>query len=266
MKLGLIGCGKMGSALLRGILRAGKAAAADVRIHDTYSPAMESLQQAYPELRLAASNLEVAACSDVLLLCLKPAQMPALAEEMAAADHASLCLSVAAGVAIATLESRLNEKQRLIRVMPNTPALVGAGAAGFALGSRATPEDGDLAKALLDAVGLAFEVPESLLDAVTGLSGSGPAYIYLAIEAMADAGVANGLPRAVAIPLAAQTVLGAAKMVLETGEHPGVLKDQVTSPAGTTIRGLASLERDGFRSALIEAVSAATRRSRELAG
>lgn len=256
----------MGSALLRGILRSRKVEPADVQVHDAYQPAMEALQREYPEIRPAASNVNVASGSDVLLLCLKPPQMADLAAEIAAAGRPCLCLSVAAGVDIATLESRLHEKQRLIRVMPNTPALVGAGASAYALGSRAMPEDGVLAKSLLDAVGLAFEVPENLLDAVTGLSGSGPAYFYVAIEAMADAGVANGLPRAVAIPLAAQTMLGAAKMVLETGEHPGVLKDQVTSPGGTTIQALARLERDGFRSALIEAVNAAVRRSRELRG
>ncbi len=148
--------------------------------------------------------------------------------------------------------------------MPNTPALVGAGATAFTLGAGATSEDAATTQSLLEAVGIAHEVPEALLDAVTGLSGSGPAYIYLVIEAMADAGVLNGLPRATAVALAAQTVLGAAKMVLETGQHPASLKDQVTSPKGTTIRGIAALEEKGLRHALIAAVDAATRRSAEL--
>ena len=152
----------------------------------------------------------------------------------------------------------------MIRAMPNTPALVGHGAAAYCLGSRATPEDAVTAQALLGAVGLVVQVPEKLMDAVTGLSGSGPAYIYVVIDALADGGVKAGLPRADAVRLAAQTVLGAAAMVLETGEHPAVLKDMVTSPGGTTIAGLAALERHGLRSALIEAVGAATARAAEL--
>jgi pyrroline-5-carboxylate reductase len=148
--------------------------------------------------------------------------------------------------------------------MPNTPALVGASASAYALGPGAKPEDGDLAKKLLSAVGVAFEVKESLLDAVTGLSGSGPAYVYMVIEALSDGGVAAGLPRDVATRLAAQTVFGSAKMVLETGLHPGVLKDMVTSPGGTTIEGLQELEKGGLRGTLISAVRAATEKSRKL--
>ena len=162
------------------------------------------------------------------------------------------------------LEAAAAQNLRIIRAMPNTPALVGKGAAGYCPGTRATRDDAQTARLLLGAVGLAVEVPERLMDAVTGLSGSGPAYVYLVIEALADGGVRAGLPRADAIRLAAQTVLGAAAMVLETGEHPAVLKDMVTSPGGTTIAGLAELERHGLRSALIEAVSAATRRAIEL--
>ena len=264
MNLGLVGCGKMGSALLRGILDSNTVPVDETWIHDAYEPAMDALQETNPALRKAASNLEVANQADVLLLCLKPAGMEALAREIAHAERPSLCISVAAGVSIATLEPLLEDHQRLIRVMPNTPALVGAGASGFALGQRATLEDATLTRTLLEAVGIAYEVSEAALDAVTGVSGSGPAYIYLVIEAMADAGVLNGLPRPMAQQLAAQTVLGAAKMVLETGEHPGVLKDQVTSPGGTTIRAIASLERDGLRAAMIGAVNAAVERSIEM--
>jgi pyrroline-5-carboxylate reductase len=173
-------------------------------------------------------------------------------------------ISIAAGVPLARLEQGLPEKARVIRVMPNTPALIAAGASAYAPGKHATPEDADLAGRLLSAVGLALPVKESLLDAVTGLSGSGPAYVYQFIEALSDGGVATGLPREVATRLAAQTVLGAARMVLETGLHPGVLKDQVTSPGGTTIEGLHELEKGGMRGAVMNAVRAATERSRKL--
>ena len=185
------------------------------------------------------------------------------AAEMAAGAP-RLVISIAAGVTLAALEAAVAENFRIIRAMPNTPALVGHGAAGYCLGSRATPADAATAQALLGAVGLAVQVPERLMDAVTGLSGSGPAYIYLIIEALADGGVRAGIPRADAARLAAQTVLGSAAMVLETGEHPAVLKDMVTSPGGTTLAGLAVLERHGVRSALIEAVTAAAGRAAEL--
>jgi pyrroline-5-carboxylate reductase len=208
----------------------------------------------------------VVAASDVLLLCTKPQDVATALAEAAktAAGGERLVISIAAGVTLATLESHTPENFRIIRAMPNTPALVGHGAAGFCLGSRALPADAAATQSLLSAVGLAIEVPERLMDAVTGLSGSGPAYIYVVIDALADGGVRAGLPRADAILLAAQTVLGAAAMVLETGEHPAALKDMVTSPGGTTIAGLAVLEKQGLRSALIEAVGAAVDRAGEL--
>jgi pyrroline-5-carboxylate reductase len=165
---------------------------------------------------------------------------------------------------LAKLEAGLKEGARVIRVMPNTPALLGASASAFALGKSARPEDAALAQKLLESVGLAVQLKESLLDAVTGLSGSGPAYIYLIIEALSDGGVAAGLPRDVATKLAAQTVLGSAKMVLETGMHPGALKDMVTSPGGTTIEGLHELEKGKLRGTLISAVRAATEKSKKL--
>ena len=175
-----------------------------------------------------------------------------------------LLISIAAGVTLAKLEAALPAGARVIRVMPNTPALVGESASAFALGKAATAADGELAKKLLSAVGVAFQVKESLLDAVTGLSGSGPAYVYLFIDALSDGGVASGLPRDIATKLAAQTVFGAAKMVLETGQHPGVLKDQVTSPGGTTIKGLHELEKGKLRAAVMSAVRAATEKSKKL--
>jgi pyrroline-5-carboxylate reductase len=176
----------------------------------------------------------------------------------------TLVVSIAAGVRLSQLAAWLGEDVRLIRVMPNTPCLVGQGACAFSLGKQATAADAETVEKLLKAVGTAYEVEEKLLDAVTGLSGSGPAFVYVMIEALGDAGVNMGLPRAIASALAAQTVRGAAEMVLATGEHTAVLKDRVASPGGTTIAGLQALENGGLRGTLIAAVEAATKRSIEL--
>src|SRR5262249_43322808 len=173
-------------------------------------------------------------------------------------------LSIVAGVTLAKLEGSLPDGARVIRVMPNTPALIGASATAYAPGKSALPEDGELAQKLFSAVGSAFRVKESLLHAVPGLSGSGPAYVYLFIESLSDGGVAAGLPRDIATQLAAQTVLGSARMVLETGQHPGDLKDMVTSPGGTTIEGLHELEKGKLRGTLISAVRAASEKSKKL--
>jgi pyrroline-5-carboxylate reductase len=175
-----------------------------------------------------------------------------------------LVVSIAAGITLRQLGEGLGADRRIIRVMPNTPCLVGAGASGYCLGSVATAEDGVLVERILTAVGRAYRLPENLLDAVTGLSSSGPAFVAVMIEALSDGGVRMGLPRDVATALAAQTVFGTAKMVLEAGLHPGVLKDMVASPGGTTIAGLHALERGGLRAALMDAVEAATRRAVEL--
>jgi pyrroline-5-carboxylate reductase len=201
----------------------------------------------------------------VIILAVKPQSMRSLLDELRPLFNPShLVISIAAGVTLSALSSALGENTRLVRVMPNTPCLVGQGASGFALGSAATPDDASFTQALLSTVGIAVQVPESLLDAVTGLSGSGPAYAFQVIEALSDGGVSAGLPRDVATRLAAQTLLGAARMVLATGQHPGVLKDAVASPGGTTIAGLHELERGGLRATLMNAVVAATRRSQEL--
>jgi pyrroline-5-carboxylate reductase len=256
----------MGTAWVAGIIRGGAVLAADVTGVDAKGTAMEEFLQA-TGARAAGSLVDLAGC-DVVLLCTKPQDVvPALRElGEASNDGGLLVISIAAGITLQALEECTPEKIRVIRAMPNTPALVGEGAAAFCCGGRATRDDADCASGLLGKVGLALEVPERLMDAVTGLSGSGPAYVYLMIEAMADGGVRCGLPRDQALQLATQTVLGAARMVRETGEHPARLKDMVTSPGGTTIAGLAELEERGLRSALIEAVTAATRRARELAG
>lgn len=202
----------------------------------------------------------------LVVLATKPQQIPTAMAQLRGKLPAEgvLVVSIAAGVMLRTLEEGLGPSARLVRVMPNTPCLVGASASGLTAGTSATAEDVALVEGLFNAVGKAFCLPESLLDAVTGLSGSGPAYVYVMIEALADGGVRVGLPRNMALTLAAQTVLGAARMVLETGQHPALLKDAVASPGGTTIAGLQALERAGVRAGLIDAVEAATRRAREL--
>jgi pyrroline-5-carboxylate reductase len=203
--------------------------------------------------------------ASVLILATKPDQtVPVLNEIREEFTPRHLLISIAAGVPTGKLEAALPARARVIRVMPNTPALLGESASGFALGKAATKADGELALRLFSAVGVAYALKESLLDAVTGLSGSGPAYVYQFIEALSDGGVASGLPRDIATRLAAQTVLGAAKMVLETGQHPGALKDMVTSPGGTTIEGLHELEKGKLRGTVISAVRAATEKSKKL--
>lgn len=263
LKLGLIGCGKMGGALLRGVESAlGKSDLA-VALSDVVPAAVDALTGALSCPITSGTPADVAAASEVILLAVKPGDMRPLCEQLGTVAGSRLYISIAAGISLAQLESWLGSG-RVIRCMPNTPALVGKGAAAFARGSAATAEDAGLATQILASVGLADEVPEKLLDAVTGLSGSGPAYVYTVIEALADGGVLMGLPRASALRLAAQTVIGAAQMVLETGKHPAALRDEVTSPGGTTIAGLEQLESHGLRHALIQAVRKATERSKEL--
>jgi len=264
MQIGVIGCGKMGTALMAGAIRAGVVAASEVIGVDIAPDARDHF--AHATGARVHSNISAVAACEVLLLCTKPLNVQAVMRELAAASAGQpmVVVSIAAGITLAALEVAAGDSIRVIRAMPNTPALVGRGAAAYCLGSRATPADAAIARLLLESVGLAVEVPERLMDAVTGLSGSGPAYVYLVIEALADGGVQAGLARADALRLAAQTVLGAAAMVLETGEHPAVLKDMVTSPGGTTIAGLAELERHGLRAALLAAVTAATRRANDL--
>ncbi len=264
LKLGLIGCGKMGGALLRGVEKALGAGELHVALSDVVPAAVESLRSSLTCETRAGTPAEVAAASEIVLLAVKPGDMEALCKTLAKVKGSRLYLSIAAGLKLADLEAWLGIKQRVIRSMPNTPALVGTGAAAFSRGSTATEEDAALAAKILGSVGTADEVSEKLLDAVTGLSGSGPAYVYTIIEALADGGVLMGLPRATAVRLAAQTVAGAAEMVLETGKHPAALRDEVTSPGGTTIAGLEQLETHGLRNALIQAVRKATERSKEL--
>ena len=256
MTIAFLGTGKMATALAGGLGESQPLVGYDVSREalDAFTTATGAA---------AAGSIADAAAADVVVLSVKPQVMPAVLGDVAAAGGEGLIVSIAAGVTLETLEAALPSR-RVVRVMPNTPSLVGCGAAAFARGSHATDDDATRCRDLLEAVGIAVEVPESSLDAVTGLSGSGPAYGFVIIEALADAGVRAGLPRPLAQTLAAQTLRGAATMVLETGEHPGVLKDAVASPAGTTIAGLAALEEHGLRGALHAAVEAATRRSQEL--
>lgn len=260
--LGFIGAGQMARALAKGFLRAGLLAPDQVIAFD---PVPEVLRQFCTECggaRSAASNAVVVQQSDVLLIAVKPQNLKAVVDELAGQVAGKLIVSIVAGVPLARLGDL--GTSRIIRVMPNTPCLVGQGASAYCLASGANAADGELVGTLLSAVGIAFAVDEKHLDAVTGLSGSGPAFIYVVIEALSDGGVRMGLAREVATALAAQTVRGAAEMVLTQKEHPAVLKDRVASPGGTTIAGLAALEEQGLRSALIAAVEAATRRSAEL--
>ncbi|HOX55882.1 MAG TPA: pyrroline-5-carboxylate reductase [Candidatus Paceibacterota bacterium] len=264
LTIGFLGAGKMATALGRGFIRAGLVSAKHVMASDLSAAARAAFERE-TGARTTPSNRAVLRFAEVLVLAVKPDQAAGvLADIRADFTGKHLLISIAAGVTLARLEAGLDAGARLIRVMPNTPALVGTSAAGFALGKSARPQDAELVQRLFAAVGLAFQLKESLLDAVTGLSGSGPAYVYLFIEGLSDGGVAAGLPRDVATRLAAQTVLGSAKMVLETGLHPGALKDMVTSPGGTTIEGVHELEKGKLRGTLISAVRAATEKSRKL--
>ena len=263
-RIGFLGAGRMATALARGWLQAGLLDAAHCRASDPEETARRTFTTETGCLAVI-ENRGVVADSDVLIIAVKPQSMTALLDEMrplVAARH--LIVSIAAGVTLRQLVQGLGGVTRLIRVMPNTPCLLGASASAYSSGDGATAADLVLVDRLLNAVGRAFRLPEHQLDAVTGLSGSGPAFVYLMIEALSDGGVRVGLPRDVATALAAQTVLGSARMVLETGLHPGVLKDMVASPGGTTIAGLHALERAGARAAFMDAVEAATKRATEL--
>ncbi len=264
-RLAIIGAGAMGSALVRGLIQSGKLKADQIVASDIDEERLKQLQpfgvQTTNDNKLAVQQ------SDVALLCVKPQVMDeVLAEISPAVDPKKHCvISIAAGIPISRLESALPEGTPVVRVMPNTPTQVLAGASAIALGTNATELHRQIAHEIFSAVGLVIDVPEKLIDAVTALSGSGPAYVFVFAEALADAGVNLGLPRAVALKLAAQTLLGAAKMLLETGKHPAELKDMVTSPGGTTIAALSVLERKAFRGAIIEAVTVAHQRAKELA-
>jgi pyrroline-5-carboxylate reductase len=262
--IGFIGAGQMARALANGLVARRLYEPGSLIAYDPAPSSRERFSADLPETRWAADNAGVVRQANVVLLAVKPQAFPSVAGELdRVPTDGRLFVSILAGVTLAAL-SRGLRTQRVVRVMPNTPCLVAKGAAAYAPGEGVSQADAQLVEKLFGSVGIVHPLPENLLDAVTGLSGSGPAFVYLIIEALSDGGVLMGLPRPVATALAAQTVLGAAEMVLQTGEHPGALKDRVASPAGTTIAGLQILERQGLRSALIDAVEAAASRSREL--
>ena len=263
-RVGFLGCGAMARALAGGLVESG-VPASQILGSDPFEAARDQFTAAVGA-NSTADNAEVVAGSDIVILAVKPGAVAGL---LSALDD-SICekplwISIAAGVPLATLQEALPAGARVVRTMPNTPALVGAGSTAWFPAATVGDEETGLVEAVLNAAGWCWRSPnEDLLDAVTGLSGSGPAYVFLIIEALADAGVRQGLPRDAAQALAVRTVLGSAKLALETGEHPGVLKDQVASPGGTTIAGLERLETGGVRAALYDAVAAATQRSKDL--
>jgi pyrroline-5-carboxylate reductase len=263
-KIAVLGGGNMAEALIKGIIASGTARPEQLVVNDISGERLEHLRKTYG-IVIEKSTRDAAAGADVVLLSVKPQVIDVVLSKIGAvADRSKLVISIAAGVTIARIEKMLSADPRVVRVMPNTPALVLAGAAGVSAGTRATESDMALVQQLFSAVGRSVVVEEKLMDAVTGLSGSGPAYVFMIIDALSDAGVKAGLPRPLALELAAQTVYGSAKMVLETREHPGKLRDMVTSPGGTTIEGLHALEKGKLRATLMNAVEAATARSREL--
>ncbi|MGA3123662.1 MAG: pyrroline-5-carboxylate reductase [Polyangiaceae bacterium] len=262
--LGFLGAGNMSGALIKGLLLGGGVAADRIMASDAKVDRLEELHVRYG-IRTTGDNRTLVRECNVLLLGVKPQTLDKVLTEIANDVRADqLVVSVAAGVTLAALENRLPPGSRVVRAMPNTPAIVQAGATAIAPGAHAYESDLRMSRELFEAVGSVVVVEEALLDAVTGLSGSGPAYVMVIIEALADGGVKAGLPRDTALLLAAQTVFGSAKLLLETGEHPGRLKDMVTSPGGTSIAGLHMLESGALRRTLIDAVEAASERSAEL--
>ncbi|UCE56612.1 MAG: pyrroline-5-carboxylate reductase [Desulfobacterales bacterium] len=264
-KIGIIGTGNMGEALISGLIVSGSSEPQNIICTDVRENKLEEIKKEYG-VRTTADNLEAVAKSDIIVYAVKPQIIATVLKETAKKlDMSKLVISIAAGVPMAAIESCLNKDLRLIRVMPNIAASVKEAASAIAAGAHATQEDIDLAMAIFNSVGRSIFLKENyLMDAITGLSGSGPAYIFLIVDALADAGVKMGLSREDALFLSTQTVLGAAKLLMETQEHPGKLKDKVTSPGGTAIAGLATLEEGGLRTTLIHAVEAATNRSKEL--
>jgi pyrroline-5-carboxylate reductase len=264
VRFAFIGGGNMGEALVKGLLSGLGVKPQHIIATDVVSERRAYMQATYG-ITASADNKHAVQESTVVILAVKPQIMPAILEEIApVVNSEKLVISIAAGITLQTLQRALGDSRRVVRVMPNTPALVLAGAAGISPGQAATAQDIALVERMFNAVGRAMVVSDEMMDVVTGLSGSGPAFIFALIEGLSDGGVLMGLARPTATLLAAQTVLGAAKMVLETGKHPGELKDMVTSPAGTTIAGMQALESGGLRGLMMEAVRRATERSAAL--
>ncbi len=263
-QLGCIGSGNMGSAIIKGAVASGVIAREDIWLYDVNQTAAEALSEQCGGVHVCVSPEELAQRCNLLVLAVKPNVAKVALAAVPLDNHA--VLSIVAGLDYERLAAYTSHGRsvRLLRVMPNTPLLVGQGAVALAMPSTFTEEELNFAEALFAQLGLVERVNEGLMSAVTGVSGSGPAYVYMFIEAMADAGVKHGLPRAMAVELAAQTVLGSAKMVLETKRHPGALKDDVCSPGGTTIAAVAALEEQGLRNAIIKAVDACVEKTNQL--
>lgn len=263
-EIAFVGAGQMGSALIRGLVRAGFCEPARILASD---PREEALRPLMLELGIqaASSTKEVGQKTSTVVLAVKPQDVPRALEELSPAmGPQHLLLSLAAGVPLGFLEARLSPGVRLVRAMPNTPCLLGMGCSALAPGRSATAEDMSKARAVFKAVGEVVELREELMDAVTGLSGSGPAYLFLFAEALVEAGVRMGIPWSAARTLVFQTMRGACQMLIASSEHPARLREQVSSPGGTTLAGLGALEKGGFRGLLFQAVEEATRRAREL--
>jgi pyrroline-5-carboxylate reductase len=262
--IGFLGTGNMAEALIKGLIGSGVVEAKQIHGSDPRKERCQEMRDRYA-IHATTHNEDVVRHAEIVVLSVKPQILPRVLDEIAPhLKPSALVISIAAGTPLVAIERRLPPGTRVVRTMPNTPALVGAGATAIAAGSHAKEADVEATQRIFDAVGMTVVIDESQLDAVTGLSGSGPAYVFLIIEALSDAGVKMGLSRYNAQALAAQTLLGSAKLLIETHEHPGRLKDMVTSPGGTAIAGLHTLEAGGLRTTLINAVEAATNRSREL--
>lgn len=264
-KIAFIGAGQMAEAMVGGLLSGQVSSAESIWATDPIADRRDRLKSQYGIL-VGSSNREAVAWADVVVLAVKPQMITAVLSELGSLLAHALVITIAAGVTIRTIAEGAGGAARVVRAMPNTPALVREGMTALSVGAGVSDDDIRLIRTVFEAVGLVVMVEERLLDAVTGLSGSGPAYVFQAIEALADGGVMMGLPRQTAELLAAQTVLGAARMVLSSGVHPAQLKDRVASPGGTTIAGLHRLEQGGLRATLMAAVEAATMRSKELGG
>ena len=262
-KIAFIGGGQMAEAMIGGLLAGQVCSAETIWATDPIAERRDRLKGQF-DVRVGSANPEAVTWADVIVLAVKPQVFPAILRELGPILAHPLVISIVAGVTIRTIAEQIGGRTRVIRAMPNTPALVREGMTALATGAGVSDKDVYLARTIFETVGLVEAVEEQLMDAVTGLSGSGPAYVFQAIEALADGGVMMGLPRQTAELLAAQTVLGAARLVLDSGVHPAQLKDRVASPGGTTIAGLHQLEQGGFRAALMAAVEAATARSKEL--
>ncbi len=264
MKIGFIGCGNMATAMIAGIMESGKFAPTDVMVSNPSEGKLIAVKEEFG-IKITQDNAEVAAFAEILVLAVKPYLYERVAKEIQGViPESTVVVTIAAGVSIEKMQAQLGRSQPVVRTMPNTPALVKEGVTAICRSSEVSDEMYQATRQLLESFGKVFELPESKMDVVPAISGSSPAYVYMLIEAMADAGVCDGLPRQTAKEMAAQAVLGAAKMVLETGIHPEELKDRVCTPGGTTIEAVLTLEKNQFRSSVQEAMRACTKKTKEL--